>query len=127
MFTNNGVPGAKATRQAGLEKLKTAGGEERAALAADLTARLAEVRAEGEKKGAALAALLLGSIRTALIFLKLGESATYWERAVHGVFILAAVLADQLPAINEGELIGVGTDGHGLTDRRRLNAVAVAI
>lgn len=44
--------------------------------------------------GTVLAALLLGSIRTALVFLNVGEAATFWERAIHGVFILAAVLVD---------------------------------
>jgi ribose/xylose/arabinose/galactoside ABC-type transport system permease subunit len=46
--------------------------------------------------GTVLAALLLGSIRTALIFLHVGDMATYWERAIQGGFILAAVLADHL-------------------------------
>ena len=44
--------------------------------------------------GTVLAAMLLGSIRTALVFLKIGEMATFWERAIQGGFILAAVLAD---------------------------------
>jgi rhamnose transport system permease protein len=44
--------------------------------------------------GTVLAALLLGSIRTALVFLKVGEMATFWEKAIQGAFILAAVLAD---------------------------------
>ncbi len=48
----------------------------------------------GTITGTVLAALLLGSIRTALVFLKVGEMATFWERAIHGVFILAAVFAD---------------------------------
>lgn len=48
----------------------------------------------GAITGTLLAALLLGGIRTALVFLKLGETATYWERAIQGAFILAAVLAD---------------------------------
>ena len=46
--------------------------------------------------GSVLAALLLGLVRPALIFLKLGESAAYWEKAIQGAFILAAVLADHL-------------------------------
>ena len=46
--------------------------------------------------GSLLAALLLGMIGTALIFLKLGEAVTYWERAIQGGFILLAVLADHL-------------------------------
>jgi ribose/xylose/arabinose/galactoside ABC-type transport system permease subunit len=46
--------------------------------------------------GSLLAALLLGMISTALIFLKLGETVTYWERAIQGGFILLAVLADHL-------------------------------
>jgi rhamnose transport system permease protein len=46
--------------------------------------------------GTLLAVLLLGVIRTVLVFLKLGEMATYWERAIQGGFILAAVLADHL-------------------------------
>ena len=46
--------------------------------------------------GSLLAALLLGMIGTALIFLKLGDAVTYWERAIQGGFILLAVLADHL-------------------------------
>jgi ribose/xylose/arabinose/galactoside ABC-type transport system permease subunit len=42
-----------------------------------------------------LAVALLGLVRTALIFLKLGEGAVYWERAIQGSFILLAVLADR--------------------------------
>ena len=48
--------------------------------------------------GTVLAAQLLGSIRTALIFLKIGEMATFWERAIQGAFILTAVLADHFAA-----------------------------
>jgi len=46
--------------------------------------------------GTLLAAMLLGSIRTSLLFLNLGDRATYWERAIQGGFILAAVLADHV-------------------------------
>lgn len=46
--------------------------------------------------GAVLAVLLLGSVRTMLVFLKLGDQATYWEQAVQGVFILLAVLTGRL-------------------------------
>lgn len=46
--------------------------------------------------GALLGVLLLSMVRTVLIFLRLGETATYWERTVQGGFILAAVLADHL-------------------------------
>ena len=48
----------------------------------------------GELAAVAVAALLLGTVRTVLVFLKLGPSAAYWERAVFGVMILAAVLFD---------------------------------
>jgi ribose/xylose/arabinose/galactoside ABC-type transport system permease subunit len=51
--------------------------------------------------GSLLAALLLGMIGTALIFLKLGEAVTYWERAIHGSFILLAVLVDHLAGRRE--------------------------
>lgn len=51
---------------------------------------------QGSIAGSVLAALLLAVVRPMLIFLKLGESATYWERAIQGVFILLAVLADHL-------------------------------
>jgi ribose/xylose/arabinose/galactoside ABC-type transport system permease subunit len=44
--------------------------------------------------GTVIAAILLMSIRTALVFLDLGQSATYWERAIQGAFILTAVLID---------------------------------
>ncbi len=50
----------------------------------------------GSIAGSLLAVLLLGTVGTALIFLRLGESATYWERAIQGAFILLAVLADHL-------------------------------
>ena len=49
----------------------------------------------GTVAGSALAALLLMTIGTALVFLKLGTAAAYWERAIQGAFILLAVLTDQ--------------------------------
>jgi len=52
--------------------------------------------------GSILAVLLLGSIRSVLIFLKLGLNATYWERAIQGGFILLAVLADHLARRGHG-------------------------
>ena len=51
---------------------------------------------KGTILGTLLAVTLLGGIRTALIFLNLGERSVYWERAIQGGFILAAVLADHL-------------------------------
>jgi len=44
--------------------------------------------------GSVLGAVTLGIVGTFLIFLKLGESATYWERAIQGGLILLAVLGD---------------------------------
>jgi ribose/xylose/arabinose/galactoside ABC-type transport system permease subunit len=44
--------------------------------------------------GTLLGVALLGTVRTVLIFLNLGEHSVYWERAIQGAFILAAVLAD---------------------------------
>jgi ribose/xylose/arabinose/galactoside ABC-type transport system permease subunit len=52
--------------------------------------------------GTILAALLLGIIRTVLLFLKLGNEATYWERAIQGAFILLAVLIDHLARRGSG-------------------------
>ncbi len=52
--------------------------------------------------GTVLAAILLGSIRTGLVFLKLGEMATFWERAIQGVFILAAVFMSAMPSFSWG-------------------------
>lgn len=46
--------------------------------------------------GSGLGVLLLSLVRTVLIFLQLGLSATYWERAIQGAFILGAVLVDHL-------------------------------
>jgi ribose/xylose/arabinose/galactoside ABC-type transport system permease subunit len=46
--------------------------------------------------GTLLGVILLGMVRTVLIFLKLGQTATYWERAIQGGFILAAVLIDHI-------------------------------
>jgi rhamnose transport system permease protein len=48
----------------------------------------------GRPSGVLLAAILLGMIRTMLVFLKLGPTAVYWERAIFGVLILAAVFLD---------------------------------
>ena len=48
----------------------------------------------GTIAGSVLAALLLGVVSPMLIFLRLGMSATYWERAIQGAFILVAVLLD---------------------------------
>ena len=59
----------------------------------------------GTIPGSVLAALLLGLVRPMLVFLRLGESAAYWERAIQGAFILAAVLADHL-----GRRAGRGAD-----------------
>ncbi len=50
----------------------------------------------GTMVGTVLGAALLGIVSTVLIFLRLGESATHWERAIQGGFILAAVLGDSL-------------------------------
>jgi len=50
----------------------------------------------GTVLGTVVAALLVGSIGSALIFLQLGVRATYWEKAIQGALILAAVLLDHL-------------------------------
>lgn len=50
----------------------------------------------GSVLGAVLAVALLGTVRTALIFLKLGDESVYWERSIHGVMILSAILLDQV-------------------------------
>ena len=56
--------------------------------------------------GSVLGVLLLGIIRTVLVFLRLGDEATYWERAIQGVFILAAVLADRIASRRTEREIG---------------------
>jgi ribose/xylose/arabinose/galactoside ABC-type transport system permease subunit len=55
--------------------------------------------------GSLLGVLLLVSVRTELIFLKLSESATYWERAIQGAFILMAVLADHIGAMRKRKAV----------------------
>ncbi len=49
----------------------------------------------GSLMGAAVAAVVLGMVRPVLLFLKLGSTATFWELAIQGACILAAVLADR--------------------------------
>jgi rhamnose transport system permease protein len=56
--------------------------------------------------GTIIAALLLGSVRTALIFLNIGEMATYWERAIQGAFILGAVLSDHFTSLGQRDASG---------------------
>jgi ribose/xylose/arabinose/galactoside ABC-type transport system permease subunit len=51
---------------------------------------------KGTILGSVFAVLLLSSVGSVLLFLRLGQTATYWEQAVQGGFILAAVLADHL-------------------------------
>lgn len=51
---------------------------------------------KGTLTGTILGVLLLGIVGTVLIFLRLGDRATYWERAIQGGFILLAVLVDRL-------------------------------
>ena len=51
---------------------------------------------KGTLAGTVLGVLLLGIVGTVLIFLRLGDRATYWERAIQGGFILLAVLVDHL-------------------------------
>ncbi|MGE3109121.1 MAG: ABC transporter permease [Phycisphaerales bacterium] len=50
----------------------------------------------GTIAGVVLAAVLLGIVRTSLVFMKLGPEAAYWERAIQGAFILGAVVVDHL-------------------------------
>lgn len=50
----------------------------------------------GRLRGVALAVLLMVMIKTVLIFLKLGDEATKWERAIQGGLILVAVALDHL-------------------------------
>ena len=50
----------------------------------------------GTIAGTLIAVLLLGTVRTVLLFLKLGDAAVYWERAIQGAFILVAVLLDPI-------------------------------
>jgi ribose/xylose/arabinose/galactoside ABC-type transport system permease subunit len=51
---------------------------------------------KGTIAGTLLGVLLLGIVRTVLIFLNLGERMVYWERAIQGAFILGAVLVDHV-------------------------------
>ncbi len=48
----------------------------------------------GNLSGVLFGVGLMTMISTVLIFMKLGENATYWSRAIQGVFILGAILAD---------------------------------
>jgi ABC-type sugar transport system ATPase subunit/ribose/xylose/arabinose/galactoside ABC-type transport system permease subunit len=50
----------------------------------------------GTVAGVVAGTLLLSIVRTVLVFLPLGQTATYWERTVQGALILVAVLADHL-------------------------------
>ena len=51
---------------------------------------------KGTVLGMLLGVILLGIVRTVLIFLNLGETSVYWERAIQGAFILVAVLMDHM-------------------------------
>jgi len=50
----------------------------------------------GTMTGVVAGTLLLTILRTVLVFLPLGQTATYWERAVQGLLILVAVLVDHV-------------------------------
>ncbi len=51
---------------------------------------------QGSVVGVLLAVMLLSLIRTALIFLKLGDQAIYWERTIQGALIVGAVSLDRV-------------------------------
>jgi ABC-type sugar transport system ATPase subunit/ribose/xylose/arabinose/galactoside ABC-type transport system permease subunit len=53
--------------------------------------------------GSILGVVLLGIVSTVLIFLKLGEMSTYWEKAIQGAFIIVAVLLDHITRRGEHE------------------------
>ena len=59
----------------------------------------------GSIVGSLLAAGLLVTIGTVLIYLKLGPGATYWQRAIQGGFILLAVLVDHLARPRRREML----------------------
>lgn len=59
---------------------------------------------KGTLTGTVMGVLLLGIVGTVLIFLRLGDRATYWERAIQGGFILLAVLVDHLS--RRGDSVG---------------------
>lgn len=73
----------------------------------------------GTVVGVLAAVLLFSSLRTGLIFLKLGESATYWERAAAGALVLGAVLLDRAratgaaPALRDEPLGATVAGRHG--------------
>ena len=50
----------------------------------------------GSIVGSLIGVALLGMISNVLIFLRLGDAATYWERAIQGLMILVAVFGDHL-------------------------------
>ncbi len=60
----------------------------------------------GTLSGVVTASVLMTMISTVLIFLKLGEDATYWSRAIQGFFILAAVLLDHVVRQTEASSAG---------------------
>lgn len=72
------------------------GGFELVAIASVIVGGTSIRGGQGSVIGTVLGASLLGIVSTVLIFLKLGESSTYWERAIQGGFILLAVLGDHL-------------------------------
>jgi len=48
----------------------------------------------GNLSGVLCGVILMTMISTVIIFMKLGENATYWSRAIQGLFILGAIIAD---------------------------------
>lgn len=49
----------------------------------------------GRALGTMLAVLLLGVLRSGLVYARLGESAVYWERAIQGALIVAALIVER--------------------------------
>jgi len=72
----------------------------------------------GTVAGVVLGAILLSVVRPALLFLKLGMDATFWERAIQGAFILGAVAIDH--AVAARRPIGASVDA----ERGRWRAAA---
>lgn len=59
---------------------------------------------KGTLFGALLGVAVMGTMRSVLVYLKLGDQAVYWERAIQGGLILVAAVADRIIALRKSQV-----------------------
>jgi ribose/xylose/arabinose/galactoside ABC-type transport system permease subunit len=89
-----GVAAAVSVPQLSVVESGLGGGLELAAITAAVVGGVSISGGSGSLAGVAAAVVLLAGLRSSLVYLQIGESATAWEPAIYGACLLGAVALD---------------------------------